>query len=283
MSRRLWLGIAVFAVATSACGRLGTGLPSCRTPPTNPNAAIVLSLQAVPDAEYIPCLNSLELGWEEVDFAVESGKATLKFEHDLHRFLEVTLTPSCDVGDAAAVPSGFDGVTRYEDVFAVTEAVRVTIIPEGERALIYSQGLAADLEGTVVDDRPVAFAVDEDTQYPVRSRVNRAFFTDQFVWIVGDLDVDEETLEMRMVDRDDSFRGIDVHDALELIEDMSADVTYQGNWYLLFDGGCVTYEFDAGGTLATSIAADTEETVGLYPSEPLLRAARDAGYDLGDE
>ena len=270
------------AVGLSGCGRLGTGLPACRTPASNPTGAIVLSLQAVPEAEFLPCINSLELGWEEVDFQVESGRARLAFQHDLRTFLEVALTPSCDIGDAVEVASSVAGVARYEDVVQVTDAIRVTIIPEGERAQIYAQGLAAEMAGAMADDRPIVFTVDEDIDYLVRSRVNRAFFTDQFAWIIGDLDIDEETLEMRSRDNEATFRGIDVHEAMEKIEDISEEVLYRGNWYLVFDGGCITYEFDAKGALATSIAGDAERAIGLYPSEALLDAARDAGYELVD-
>lgn len=278
--RHLLVATAVLVVA-AGCSRLGTGLPSCRVSPEDPNAAIVLTLQAVPDAEYTPCLNALQVGWEAVDFTVKSGRASLVFRHEVDPFLEVSLTPACDIDDAVEVPSGIDDIRRYQDIFQVVDAIRVTIVPDGERPLIYARSLAADLEGTRIDDRPVIFTVDEDIDFSARSRVNQAFFTDQYVWIINDLDIDEGTLEMRATPDGEGAHGLSVHDALERIGHMSDEVQYRGQWYLVFDGGCITYDFDAEGALARSIAEDTEATIGLFPGDDLRDAARAAGFDLG--
>jgi hypothetical protein len=279
--RRNLVVAAVALVIAGGCGRLGTGLPSCRIPTDDPNAATVLTLQAVPDAEYTPCINVLQVGWEDVDFAVESGRASLTFHHDLEPFLEVSLTPSCDVDGALEVPSGVDDVRRYENVFQVVDAIRVTIVPDGERPRIYALNLAAELEGTHIDDRPVVFNVDEDIDFSARSRVNRAFFTDQYVWIITDLDVDEQTLELRATPGGESAHGLSVHEALEQMAHMSDEVQYRGHWYLVFEGGCITYDFDVEGALARSIAEDAEATIGLFSGDDLRQAARNAGFDLG--
>ena len=61
---------------------------------------------------------------------------------------------------------------------------------------------------------------------------------------------------------------------------MSDEVQYRGQWFLVFEGGCITYDFDAEGSLAASIAQDAEQTIGLYSGDDLRRAARDAGYDI---
>ncbi len=283
MKLRLVVALLAIALLTSACSRLGTGLPGCRTPASDPNAATVLSLQAVPEAEYAPCLNSLQLGWDEVEFQAERGLVTLDFEHGLDEFLQVRLTPSCDIGDAIEVPSELEGVSRYEDVFQVTDDIRVTIIPDGERPRLYANELAADLDGAHVDDRPVVFTVDQDIDFSVLSRVNKALFTDQYVWIINDLDIDEGTLEMRATSEGEGMRGIEVDDALDLIESMSDEIQYRGFWYFQFEGGCITYEFDAEGTLATSIAEDAEMGIGFYRSADLREAARNAGFDLVGE
>jgi hypothetical protein len=279
MTRRfIWATVVV--IIAGGCGRLGTGLPSCRTPSSDPNPATVLTLQAVPEAKYTPCLNALELGWDEVDFHVESGRASLDFRRDLRPFLEVALTPSCDVGKAVEVPSGIDDVTRYENIFQVSDAISVTIIPDGERPRIYALSLAAELDDLMIDDRPVVFTVDEDTDFAVRDRVNRALFNEDFVWIISDLDIDEKTLEMRASPEGEGARGLRVDEAIDRIARMSDEVQYRGQWFLVFEGGCITYDFDAEGSLAASIAQDAEQTIGLYSGDDLRRAARDAGYDI---
>ena len=156
----------------------------------------------------------------------------------------------------------------------------MTIIPDGERPLIYAESLAAELTGAQADERPVVFKVDGDIDFSVRSRVNKALFSDQFVWIVNDLDIDEGTLEMRATPDGEGARGIDVDEALDRIEDMSEEIQYRGQWFFQFQGGCITYDFDAEGTLATSIAEDAEAALGFYPSAELREAARNAGFDL---
>jgi hypothetical protein len=273
----------VLALTTAACGRLGTGLPACDTPTADPSPATVLTLQAVPEAEFSPCINSIQLGWDEVEFHAESNLAELEFGREFSSFLNVSLTPACDIGDAQEVPSGLDGITRYEDIHQVSNEIRVTIIPESERPRIFARTLIDDLQGVRVEGRSVVFHLDEDIDFSVRARVNRALFTDQFVWIISDLDVDEGTLEMRATSDGEGARGLEVDDALDRMEDMTSDVQYVGQWYFIFAGGCITYDFDADGSVATSIAADAEEAIGFYDNADLREAAQDAGFDVVGE
>lgn len=278
MRPRHVLAVLVLSLAVASCSRVGVGLPNCDTPPTRPSTAGILSLQAVPHAEFSPCIRSLKLGWDEVDFHVESGLARLRIGREFSRFLDVTLTPSCDIGDATQVPSGIAGVDRYEEITKVDPEIGVTLIPTGERPRIYALSLVDKLAGTTVNDRPIRFTVDEDIDYLARQRVNQALFTDQYVWIISDLDIEEGTLEMRGQQEGAAARGISVDEALDRIEEMTPEVSYRGNWYLIFDGGCITYDFDAHGAVAETIEQDVEEAIGLYPNEALREAARAAGF-----
>lgn len=283
MNRSL-LAVATLTVLLSAgCGRLGVGLPSCETSPERPTTAVVLAAQAVPGAAYGPCINSLKLGWDEVSFDVESGEARISVGREFGSFLDVTLTPSCDVEDAVAVPSEIPGVERYEAVTRIDREIRVTLIPTGERPRIHALALAKDLAATTIHDRPVVFSVDEDVDFSVRQRVNQALFTDQYVWIINDLDTEEGTLELRRSAAGEGARGLGVHEALERIEDMTPDVSYRGQWYFVFAGGCITYDFDAKGRVADTIESDAAEAFGLYPNDELRDAARRSGFDLTGE
>jgi hypothetical protein len=274
------LGIALVA---AGCARLGVGLPDCDTPPSNPSTAGLLSLEAVPAAEFAPCIRSLKLGWDEVDFHVESGLVRLRIGREFRAFLDVTLTPTCEVGSAVEVPSGLAGIRRYEDVAKVDPQIGVTIIPTGERPRIYAISLAEELAGTTVHDRPVRFRVDEDIDYLARQRVNQALFTDQYVWIISDLDIEEGTLEMRGQSDGAAARGITIDEALERIEHLTPEVSYRGQWYLVFEGGCITYDFDAHGMVAETIADDAAEAFGLYPNAALRAVGRRLGYTIVDE
>jgi len=287
MRRRLILTVGIVALIGTGCGGVGVGLPACDTSPDDPSGALVLTLQAVPRADYAPCLNSLKLGWDNVDFEVESDLMRLEIgrttELEVDPFLEVRLTPACDIGDATPVSSGMEDVERFDNITQITDEIRVTIVPDGERPLIFAGSLADSLAGVEIEDRPVVFTVDEDIDFSVRSRVNKALFVDQFVWIINDLDIDEETLEVRSTPDGEDARGLTVEEALDHIEDVTPEVSYRGQWYYVFNGGCITYDFDAEGTLAATIAADTEETVGFYPSAELREAGRRAGFVIVDE
>ncbi len=284
MSKRLVLVVTAIALVTAGCGRLGLGLPACDTGTSSPTGASVLTLQAVPRADYAPCLNSLKLGWDHVEFEVQSDLMSLEFgrqrELEFQPFLEVRLTPSCDVGDAVEVPSGMDDIDRFDDITQVTDEIRVTIVPDGERPRIFANGLAGDLAGVRIEDRPVVFAVDEDIDFSVRSRVNKALFSDQYVWIVNDLDIDEGTLEVRSTPDGEGARGLEVDEALHRIEEMTPEVSYRGQWYFVFNGGCITYDFDAKGAVATTIEQDAVEAIGFYPNNELREAGRRAGYEI---
>ena len=283
MSRRVAGILIVVALLGTGCGR-GVGLPSCETATSNPDSATLLALQAVPTADYAPCLNSVKLGWDEVDYEFESGMVTIEIGREMSAFLEVRLTEACDIGSAIPVPSGMPDVERYEAIDQVVSDIRVTIIPTGERPRIHALMMAEDLEGVRVEDRPVIFTVDEEIDFSVLTRVNDALFTDDYVWIIDDLDTEEDTLEMRRsANSDEGARGLSVEEALHRIEDMTPEVRYKGQWYLVFNGGCITYDFDAKGTVAETIAGDVEDAIGLYPNGELREQGRRYGYELIDE
>jgi hypothetical protein len=264
----------------SACGRLGVGLPGCEVEVRNPTSANILALQAVPRAEYAPCINALKLGWDDINFEAESGRAGLEIGRDFSPFLKVFITESCDVGDAVGVPSGVPGVNRYEAIEAVVSDIRVTLIPTGERPLIHARSMIKDLPEIRIDDRLVIFTVSDAIDFSVRTRVNEALFTDQYVWIINDLDVEEDTLELRRTPEGEGARGLSLDSALDRMEDQVPEITYKGNWFLVFDGGCITYDFDASGAVAETLEQDAEDAIGLYPNELLRQAARDLGYDI---
>ena len=283
MSRKAVLAGVVMTLLLSACGRLGTGLPACDTPSNDPNSATVLTLQAVPEAAFSPCVNSIPLGWDEVEFDVESDLMRLELGREFSSFLEVRLTPSCDVSSATETASEVAGIARYESINEVKDEIRVALIPNAERPQIYARTLMEQLEGARVDDRPVTFTIEDDVDFSVRSRVNKALFTNDYVWILGDLDIDEGTLEMRATPDGEGWRGIEVDDALDLIEEMTPEVRYEGQWFFVFEGGCITYDFDAEGNVASTVAEAASAAIGFYSNAPLRDAAEDAGYRLVDE
>ncbi len=90
MRWRYTLTIVAATLLLPSCGRLGLGIPECEPVVQNPTAAMILSAQAVPTAEYAPCINSLQLGWDNLDFEVESGRAGFSITHELDTFFTGT-------------------------------------------------------------------------------------------------------------------------------------------------------------------------------------------------
>lgn len=111
---------------------------------------------------------------------------------------------------------------------------------------------------------------------------NQALLSDQFVWVISELGAEEGTVESRSNDTGLTGlgRGVSSTEALELIDDSVPDVLYRGNWYLTFEGGCITYEFNAKGRLAETVAADAEDALGFYPASLFVERARREGLDF---
>jgi len=277
-----WLAaLVVFAGILGACNsNLGLGEPDCRSPDRGVSPANILTIQAVPTAKYTPCLNGLRLGWDSVAWSAESGRAGFEILEGTHPFLAAVVSESCDTSDTTEVESGYSDIRRFEEFTYQDVEIEVMIVPSGQRPLLRAGLLVAEYAGVELDDRPVVFAVDDHMEEPVSSRVNLALMRNQYVWIIGELDAEESTVELRSNDAAVSGRGLSPEDALDQIEDHVAEVYYRGNWYFTFDGGCIAYEFDATGVLAETVADDAELAIGFYPASEVRSAARDAGFSI---
>ena len=280
--RRSLLAVLSLTVLVAGCSNpnLGLGEASCLPPERGVSAANILTIQAVPDAKYTPCLDELRLGWDTVEWFAEDGRAGFRITRSISPFLTAIVTPSCDVSGATKVESGYEDIERYEDIESQAVDIGVTVIPSAERPLLASRLLVEDLEGTEVDDRPVVFTIDENIDQQVRPRVNFALLQDQYAWVISELGAEEGTVELRSNYPGVTGRGVTVTEALDLIEDSVADVLYRGNWYFTFEGGCITYEFNAKGRLAETVAADAEDALGFYPASVVIEVAERQGYDF---
>lgn len=282
MNRLLRLTLAV-AVLAGACGRLGVGIPECEVEVQDPTVATILALQAVPTAEFSPCVSEFKLGWDDLTYDAERGRSSFTIiGTDLHPFLTVTLTESCDVGDAVETISGHDDIAQYADTVFVPSDVRVTIVPLGHGPLSKARELAqlGRRNWSELDDRTVEYRVDSAIDEPVTDRIERAIGVARFVWIMHEVDVAEGTIELRWEADRAGARGLNPFEALDMMEDRLPDVSYKGHWYFTFEGGCVTYEFDAEGAIAETLAADAKDALGFYPSGDLRRFAEDMGYEF---
>lgn len=273
--------VLVMALALSACNNLGLGEADCSDPADDVSSSNIMTVQAVPTAKYTPCLNELRLGWDSVDWFAENGRAGIKIIESFNTFLSATVTESCDVSDAVAVESGYPDIQRFEDIELQPTAIEISIVPSGEQPLSSAQSLVEELAGIEIDDRPVTYTIDDAIDEPVSSRVGLALSRSEHVWIIDEIDAEEGTVQLRSNNSAAIGHGLQPRDALDLIEDVVPDVSYRGNWYFTFDGGCITYEFDANGILAETVAVDAEDALGFYRALELRQFARDLGFNIG--
>jgi hypothetical protein len=279
--RQLLLVPVVAMLLITGCGGvLGVGLPECEEVPRRPTVAMILSVQAVPSAEYAPCIDELELGWDDVFFEAESGRAEFTITETIQPFLTVTLTPTCSVLGDGPFDTAYEDIQKWEDVRdRVTDEVRVVLIPTGERPLVRAAAIAREYAGTEVEERLIDFTVDIDLGLDVRDRVSRALFDADFVWIIDELGAVENVVEVRAPSAQVT-RGSTPDDAIDQMGRYVREPVYDATWYYTFVGGCITYEFSAEGRVAETIEDDVEQAVGFYDLDALRDLARRNGVDI---
>ncbi len=281
MRSRAILASAALTLVASGCSNLGLGEVDCTARVDDVSSSTIMTVQAVPTAKYTPCLNELRLGWDSVEWFAEDGRAGIKIVESFSTFLTATVSDSCDVTGAVAVESGYPDIQRFEDIEFQQTDIEIAVVPSGLSSFATSRTLVDELAGIEIDDRPVTFTVDGAIDESVGSRVERALAQTEYVWIIDEVDAEEGTVQLRSNTAAASGRGLEPADALDRIEDAAPGVFYRGNWYFTFDGGCITYEFDAQGILAETVAADADDALGFYPALELRQAASDAGFDIG--
>jgi hypothetical protein len=282
--RRLVILFTLALVASGCASHLGMGEAACTDSIGRDVAtATILNVQAVPSAKYTPCLDELRLGWDSVEGFAEDGRAGIRIMKSFDTFLTVTVTESCDVSNAVAVESEYADIERFEDIEQQPTNIRISIVPSGPLPLSRSLSFVARFAEVEIDDRPVIYTVEDDLDRSISYRVEGALSENEYVWIVDEVDAEEGTLQLRSNNSAASGHGLQPEEALDLIEEIVPGVFYRGDWYFTFDGGCITYQFDAEGTLAETVAADAEDAIGFYSAFELREFARDAGFNIGPE
>ena len=124
-ARRLLSAVLAGAGLLTGCVQVPAGSDelACRVGDEgDPANGVVLMAQAVATASWVPCLDTVPLGWQLSDVEVRdgSGRFWLDGDRDGVRAIEVRLTASCDTRGASVIPSDRDGVRRYELVTRMT-------------------------------------------------------------------------------------------------------------------------------------------------------------------
>jgi hypothetical protein len=282
--RPLIVLLAIVLVASGcSSSHLGLGESSCVSDFTDLSTSNVLSVQAVRTAKYTPCLKELQPGWDQADSFAEAGRSGIKILgfSPSSTFLTATVTEICDVSDAVAVESRYDDINRFEDIEQQPVGIEISIVPSGEKPLSSAQELVDQLAEVEIDNRPVGYTIDEAIDEPVSSRVEVALSQFDYVLIIDEVDAEDGTVQLRSNFSVATGHDLDPQDALNLIGGVVPDVFYRGNWYFTFDGGCITYEFNASGALAETIAADAEDSLGFLPAGEVWKWGTEQGIVIG--
>ena len=145
--RRLIVVICAVALLSAACGeqQLGRRVVECEGPSRSLETSFILTAQAVPGADFIPCVEALRPGWKFEHIQARSGQAFFTLDSDRmgDDFLRVTLLPSCDVGAAREVDSDEPDTTLSIEVFEDRSDFVVVVIPVADRHLTDAEWVAA--------------------------------------------------------------------------------------------------------------------------------------------
>ena len=278
--RRVVMVICVASLVLSACGeqQLGRRLVECDGPAQTLSASTILTAQAVPGTEYIPCVEALRPGWHANHVEAKSGQAYFTIGSDRMGldFLRVTLLASCDVGSALEAPSDEGGVTYWVDVLEEETESAIVVIPVAARHHNYATSVMVRLVAESMRGRDVVATLDESDR-GISEKVADAHASGQQVIIIDDAEVDTETVSLRLIGHDEEA-GLAFEEAFEEIEDDVDEPVYRARWFYTFDDGCVRYDIDAEGEGAQTARMDVARAIGLYSMEEIYELARDAGY-----
>jgi hypothetical protein len=276
MSRRLAPVVLVTVLATACANPIEPNAPLC----DRYSDAIVLSEQALPGIEYVPCINALPSDWAYRDLTAKSGESVFAVESSGlgTPFLDVTLVSSCDTSGAVEVASDEPEVPLFVDVQVDDEVVIVVIPDTGSLAAgEYASVIRDFLGGRVMNGRTVRVEIDGEGM-AVSDRVERARQSGSAVLVVSARDAEEHTATLILPGDDREQPALPDDVVIEALEEAADPPTYTGAWFYPFSNGCVIYEFDAHGTGLATIEADVQTALALFDAEAIRSEARDAGY-----
>lgn len=277
--KRLALPLAVLALVASGCAStLGRSIPEC----DDAQGTLILSIQSVPGSQYVSCVFGLKAGWKYRDLKAESGRSFYTLDSDRmgDGFVQVENVLSCDAGDAILEDEFDNGIALWKDVEAEID-VSIVIVPEGPSDRTASRGfeIGLELEDAEIRGRAVVVSSSKPDE-STRARIDQAVASGAHVIIISIRDAEEGTLTLLVRGTNVEIKVDDLDDALDAIEDAESESSYRGNWYYVFNGGCVVYTFNAEGSGVASLDEDIQTALSLYDAEALRESARNAGYQI---
>jgi len=272
--------IALAGLLLAGCSNelIGRRHPDCDL--TMLSNEIAMQAQAVPTATVGPCIIDLEPGWEYEHQQAESGLARFWLSSDGmgEEFLEVRLQPACDPGNAIRRPSPLPGVEAYLTGSPYIEPVRVTIVPGSPAAVDYAASIGVRLSSENAEGHPFDLALADAFDPPVA--VAEAIRAGRTVITIDEDDAASGTMELIFPDGENE-EGMTLSRVIDEIEDWVAEPVYRADWYFVFDGGCIVWDFDAEGEMVATVDDAARRAVGFYDLAGLRQQMTEQGYYTG--
>ena len=276
MRARLLLLTTAVAVLAGACNStLGADDPECADVDEVSNS-IIMEAQSVPTAFYGPCIEELRVGWSIQPLRAQSGRSSFALDSDRigTGFLEVTLQAVCDVGAARETDSGVEDVRLHQSVEQAPSDVEFAVLPVADRHARYSEDFAFSLRarGYTV----VVMGADQT----LGERMELATEEGRSALVVDDIDLENGTASLRVAGSRDEIPDVTLDEVLARFELSAEEESYRSTWFYTFEGGCITYEFDAEGPGAAALPEEIPAALGFFQLEALRDSARRAGFEI---
>ncbi len=283
IGRRSSAIVAAAALLAAGCGsQLGRNTPSCdESVITN---AIIISAQSVAGTAYVPCVQELKPGWDYEHLEARRGQTRFWLSSDRvgQRFLEVTLEPSCPLDPDRLTASDEDAIPLYVEETEADFFVEIIVVPEGDEPELrdYAAEVVDQIGSERFGERLVRAYLDA-TDSPTARRIETALAAGHAALVVGPREVEEGTVEMHRIGRggaEDVRPGLDPMEAVEEVAEGLGPPVYRATWRYPFEGGCVTYRFNARGIGAERIRYEVMDALGFLDLGPLRRLGEQFGY-----
>ena len=279
MRSRIFLLLPLVLILSSCSSQLGRDVPECDGGVAN---SIVMQIQSVAGAAYVPCVSALEAGWDFNHVDPRSGLATFSIDSDRlgDPFITIRTTAVCDSSGARPAATDEPPIELYMDVVE-DFTVEIVVVPEGptEATLAAAESIVFESFGLHLRDRTVNAHIDA-TAGSTRDRIAVAHASGAHVITISIRGAEEGTVSLLLAGDEEERAGGRLSHALDEIEEQVEKPTYRGSWFYLFEGGCTEYRFDAEGLGVETVAGDIRRSLSFVDANMIKDMARQAGYDL---
>jgi len=166
--------VLISAGVSAGCGRTAgdTSIPWC-----DDFSVLVLAAQSVPEAQIIPCIEAMPIGWEAGDANIDEQRTVFTLDSKIagDSAARVELAPECDTSDHVQVPSDIADAERFEYVESIDTGVR------GQRVYVFEGAcVAIDIDFRVDVSAALISEISLAVGFITRDEVNDAVrtFTD---------------------------------------------------------------------------------------------------------